>query len=213
MNQAQFEIGFREACKWLSKTAPEGANKTQWLIERDMLTSDGQNLTNAAYRALKRSPKWARHLFDALGGTDDQLNAQLAERLGKMQLGQEVAEGKVIPLVGDYYVRASDFDPEKDQRASDVRFLEMNRADIEAAIAIFDGPKRHFLRMILAVAELSGWDERGSPGVWLWMHEYIEETSADYWEWTDKVTRNKKLRGKLERLSSLFSSSGRPPAA
>jgi hypothetical protein len=210
--EAQTEMVFREACKWLAKTAPEHADQTKWLIERGMLTSDVRYLTRAARRALDKSTAWPEHLMNTLGEADkDQHLRAFADAMVTVYLARGVAERRLIRLVGNHYVEAAAFDPAKHRRASDFHLLEMTRADIEA-VAATDDTRRHQLKMILAIAELTSWDERGSPAIWLWEREYLEAVDGGY-RWTEKATQNKKLRGKLERLSSLFASSRPKPRA
>jgi hypothetical protein len=139
----------------------------------------------------------------AVGETAETLTDRILDDAITMYFGNEVAAGWMIRLTGTSYVDTAKFDPTKHQRASDVRLEELSRVDIEANVAGNDNFHR-FLRTVLAVAELTGWDGQGSPLVWLWERKYLRLGDTAY-EWTAKATKNKKLRDKLVRLSSLFS--------
>jgi hypothetical protein len=198
------EATFQEACRWLSKSAPADADRVRWLIERGMLTADGQLLTRRARRALDKSKSWANHVVSTLDVTADKLKEAFVREAVDMFLAKEVAAGRSIRLAdGSSYVNADRFDPQKHERTTDKNFLELNRADIEQLIAQ-DHERRHQLSRLLSVADLTGWDGQGSPAVWLWEREYLKSVEGGY-TWTAKATRNKKLSDKLRRMPTLFS--------
>jgi hypothetical protein len=156
-------------------------------------------------------------LLNVLGETaKDKATENMAHEFATMYFAREVAEGRMIRLAEEgKYVDAAHFDPTKHQRATDVRLEELTRADIEdiEACATTGADNLHrFLRTVLAVAELTCWDGRGSPLVWLWERDYLKMGDTAY-EWTAKATRNKKLYDKLTRLPSLFSPLAHRPEA
>jgi hypothetical protein len=67
------EAFFREACRWLAKSAPSGADPTRWLIQRGLVTKDGESLTSLGTRTLRQelSNDVAAWLADdvGIGGT------------------------------------------------------------------------------------------------------------------------------------------------
>jgi hypothetical protein len=209
------EALFREACRWLAKKAPEGADQTQWLIQHGLVTEDGEYLTPRGNRTLRRamnlSNDFATRLMAAANKSDKDIVGEYIEKLVEVLFADDVAKGDVIRLArkkgedSDTYVNAEHFDPAKHKRANDVRLLEMTRADIESLIR--DGVGHpHMWKMILSVAELTGWPEVGSPVIWLLDHEYLERREDERGlGWSAKATRNKKLCRKLKQLPSLFS--------
>jgi hypothetical protein len=206
----QSEAMFRQALRWLAKSAPKGVNKTRWLIKHGLVTKDGQYLTRAGRKALERS-KGVEHIAALIDDKQaEQFTKQMISEMIEISFAKDVAEGRIIRLIGDRYVNAQYFEPAKHKRAEDILFLEMTRADIESAI-VGDHDHRYNWSLLLSVAELTGWPETGSPAIWLIEHEYLERSERGF-RWTSKATMNSKLAGKLKRLPTLFSPPGRARA-
>jgi hypothetical protein len=199
---------FREACNWLGKKAPEGVDPMRWLVQHGLVTEDREWLTERGRRSLERmmdqTNDIADHLMTIIGKSVEDLKRDFASELADLYLARKVANGALIRLDNDNYIEAEHFDPSKHKRAQNIRLLEMTRADIESFIAADDDGRRYQWSLLLSVAELAGWPEKGSPAIWLLEREYLERSERGF-RWTEKATRNKKLGGKLRQLPALFS--------